>query len=89
MPGSALDLDGYRIKKRVRTPGCVATFAAVDVGEVTPFLSIAILVVLLVVGWRQLAEGLSPAAAAGALLMSLATMYGVALVLLFAGVVDF
>lgn len=60
-----------------------------DVGQITPLLIIAILVALFAVGWRQLAEGLNHAAATGALLLSLATMLGVAVVLLFAGVIDF
>ena len=59
-----------------------------DLGQVTPFIFLAILAGLLLGGRRQIAQGADDQVANGALLLALGTIFGVWLVLLFAGVID-
>jgi hypothetical protein len=60
-----------------------------DLGQVTPFIFLAVLAALLFGGRRQIATGADDQVANGALLLAVGTIFGVWLLLLFAGLIDF
>ena len=55
----------------------------------TPFIFVAVLVALLIGGRQQIAHGADDHVANGALLLSIGTIFGVLLLFLFSGAIDF
>ena len=60
-----------------------------DLGQVTPFVFVAVLVALLLGGRQQIAQGADDQVANGALLLSIGTIFGVLLLFIFSGAIDF